>query len=220
MTNAASTSFEIPAPPEPGAVDVVDEMLVGLPAPPRARRRVLGGLLGAISVAALALSAQFVDDVGYAFSSPTPVALGDGRSATVGADLANRYVSVHASPSLAGAVSYSRWMFPGEHLVFPVAGREGEPVYVQVSAGQREAMERGEFHGRLTRFGAAGGRYANVGRYLRDTLRAPVTDQTWLLVEGDSPRSLFWAPVIASLLVALAFADLALLRSLFRRDEP
>lgn len=220
MTNAASTSFEIPAPPEPGTADVIDEMLVGLPAPPRVRRRVLGALLGAVSVVALGLSTQFIDDVAYAFSSTTPVALGDGRTAPVTADLANRYVSVHAAPSLAGAVSYSRWMFPGEHVVFPVAGREGEPLYVQVSAGQREAMERGEFHGRLTRFNAAGGRYANVGRYLHDTLRAPVSGQTWLLVEGDSPRSLFWAPVVTSLLVALALADLALLRSLFRRDDP
>jgi hypothetical protein len=117
---------------------------------------------------------------------------------------------------MADAVTYSRLLWPGEHLVFPVAGRDGTPIYVQVSQDGAQAMARGEFQGRLTRFGGAGGRYAGVGEYLRATHHAPVTADTWLLVDGATPRRHLWAPLLATLLLAIALSDLGLLRRLFR----
>lgn len=219
MSNTASAPFEIPAPPEPGTAEVIDDLLVGLPAPPRARRRVLSLLLTAVSLCSLALATQFLDDTLYAFSSSTPIALGDGRTASLTQDLSNRYVTLHAVPSLAGAVTYSRWLFPGEHLVFPVAGRDGEPVYIQLSSSQRQALVHGDFHGRLVHFDSAGGRYTNVGRYLHNTLRAPVTPHTWLFIEDTAPQNLLWAPLTACFLIALSLTNLFLLRRLLRPDN-
>lgn len=145
MTKATALYDDIPAPPPLGVDDAVDEMLVGLDAPPRARRRVLAVLLGGIAVVSLALAAQFTDDAVYALRGGSARSLGDGRVVS-SAELAahgNGYVTLRATPSMAGAVTYSRWLFPGEHLVFPIAGREGEAVYVQVSQDGAAAMARG-----------------------------------------------------------------------------
>lgn len=211
------TAAEIPAPPPPGTADAVDEVMAGFEAPPRTRRRVLTVLLSAISVAALFLAFQFKDDVGYAMSSATPTDLGEGLSANPAEAGANRLVTLRATPSMAGAVTYSRVLLPGQHLVFPVAGREGRaPIYVQVSQDDAGALRRGEFQGRLIPFRAAGGRYAGVGRYIHQRLDRSVGGDTWLLVDGATPRSAMWAPFVVSLLVALAISDLLLLARLLR----
>jgi len=221
MTNAATTTHDIPAPPAPGTEELIDEMLVGLPAPPRTRRRVLSVLLSGIAVASLFLAYQLKDDALYALSAGTPMALGDGRTATPAEAGLNRYVSLSASPSMAGAVQYSRWLLPGEHVVFPIAGRAGEaPMYLQVSRESAEAMTRGEFQGRLIRFAGAGGRYAGVGRFLHDRMGVGVNGDTWLVVDGASPRSVMWAPIVATLLLALALSDVALLARLLRPSKP
>lgn len=214
--NTATTADDIPAPPAPGQADALDEVLVGLPTPPRARRRVLAVLLSVIPVAALFLASQMVDDVRYAMAPTSALSLGDGRTADPASAGLDRYVTLRASPSMAGAVTYSRPLWPGEHLVFPVAGRDGVALYVQVSQDGAQAMARGEFTGRLTRFGGSGGRYAGVGEYLHGTLRAPVGADTWLLVDGATPRRNLWAPLLVTLLLAMALSDLGLLRRLFR----
>ncbi len=220
MSNATASSHEIPAPPPPGTADVVDEVLAGLDAPPQTRRRVLTGLLAAVSVASLFLALQFKDDVRYAMSSATPTDLGDGITATPASVGENHLVTLHARPSMAGAVTYSRVLVPGQHLVFPVAGREGRgSLYVQVSDENRDALTRGEFQGRLIRFDAAGGRYARVGAYLHDKLDARVTGATWLLVDGATPRSVMWAPFVVTLLLALALSDLLLMGRLLRPSK-
>ncbi len=206
-----------PPPPAPELADQIDEALVGLPAPPRARTRILGGLLAAISVVSVLLAVQLRDDVGYFFASTTPTELGDGSATTVGHLGANRFVHLTASPQIAGAVLYSRLLVPGDHMVFPVAGRSGEPLYVQVDGTQAAP---GEFSGRLIPFAGAGGRYGAVGRFLSHAMGAPVDGHTWLIVAGVAPRSLWWAPLLCSLLLALALTDLWFLGRLFRRSEP
>ncbi len=215
-SSTATTLDDIPAPPRPGEADALDEVLVGLPAPPRARRRILAVLLTAIPVVSLFLASQMLDDVRYAMASSTPVALGDGLTANPASVGLNQYVTLRATPGISGAVTYSRLLWPGEHLVFPVAGREGAAIYVQVSQDGQAAMTRGEFQGRLTRFGGSGGRYAGVSHYLHGTLRAPVHGDTWLLVDGATPRRHLWAPLVTTLLLAIALSDLGLLRRLFR----
>jgi len=217
--NTATTVDDIPAPPRPGEADALDEVLVGLSAPPRARRRILAVLLSAIPVAALFLASQMIDDVRYAMAPTSAVSLGDGRSADPASVGLNHYVTLTASPSMAGAVTYSRLLWPGEHLVFPIAGRDGTPIYVQVSQDGAQAMARGEFQGRLTRFGGAGGRYAGVGEYLHRSLRAPVGADTWLLVDGATPTRNLWAPLLVTLLLAIALSDLGLLFKLFRPNR-
>lgn len=220
MSNATATAHEIPAPPPPGTADVVDEMLTGLDAPPQARRRVLTVLLTAISAVSLFLAFQFKDDVRYAMSSSTPTDLGDGITASPASVGQNHLVTVRARPSMAGAVTYSRVLMPGQHMVFPVAGREGQaPIYVQVSDGDRNALTRGEFQGRLIPFDAAGGRYARVGTYLHDKLDPNVSGTTWLLVDGATPRSVMWSPFVVTLLLALALSDLLLMGRLLRPSK-
>ncbi len=203
----------------PSVDDAMDEVLVGLPAPPMGRRRLLAALLSGISVMALFLAVQLWDDTRYAMAPSTPEALGDGRVAQPTAADSNRYVTVEAVPSLANAVVYTRPIAPGERLVFAVAGRDGAPLYVQVDRDDARAPG-GTYAGRLIAFGGAGGRYARVESYLRHVMGARIDAHTWLLIDGVSPRSLLWAPFVSTLLVALALSDIALLVRLFRRSEP
>lgn len=220
MSNATAATHDIPAPPPPGTADVVDEMLTGLDAPPQARRRVLTGLLSAISVASLFLAVQFKDDLQYAMASAAPTDLGEGISASPTAADGNHFVTLRARPSMAGAVAYSRVLLPGQHMVFPVAGREGQaPLYVQVSDDHREALTRGEFQGRLIPFNAAGGRYARVGSFVREKFDRRVSGATWLLVDGATPRSVMWAPFVVTLLLALALSDVLLMVRLLRAPK-
>jgi hypothetical protein len=219
MSNTITNADDLSAPPAPDMADGIDALMADLPAPPRARRRVLAVLLSASAAMALFLAVQFRDDVAYAMASSQPVDLGEGVTAQPLLAGANRFVTLRAAPSMAGAVSYSRWLFPGQYVVFPVAGRQGrEAVYVQVSqdAEGAEAMRRGEFQGRLIPFRAAGGRYAGVGAYVRTHLDQRVSGDTWLLVDGVRPRSVMWAPFLATFLVALGLSNLAFLARLFR----
>ena len=50
--------------------------------------------------------------------------------------------------------------------------------------------------------------------------RAPVHADTWLLVDGATPQRNLWAPLLATLLLAIALSDLGLLRKLFRPAKP
>lgn len=216
MSDTVSNTDVLPPPPMPGAADTLDEVLVGLPAPPRVRAGVLGALLVAISFTAVFLAWQLWDDVQFAFASAVPMELGDGRTAEVKHLKPNRMVRVRAAPQMAGAVRYHRLFIPGEHVVFPVAGRTGEPLYIQVDGA---SVTSGEFTGRLIPFGGAGGRYARVGNFLARELGAPVTGGTYLIVDGVTPRSFWWAPLLVSFLLALAVSDLLLLYRLLRPIE-
>jgi hypothetical protein len=205
-----------PVPPPSAPDDELDAELAALPAPPATRVRVLGALLGAISLASVGLAYQLRDDVAFALAPAAPVVLGDARTAALSSALVNRVVSLRVTPQMAGAVRYTRPIAPGESLVFPVAGRAGESVYVQVDAS---AVHAGEVTGRLVPFSGAGGRYARVGRFLRDEMSGRVSGDTFLLVADASPRQYLWAPAVVSLLLALALLDLGLIARLFRRVD-
>jgi hypothetical protein len=205
-----------PVPPPSAPDEELDAELAALPAPPVARVRLLGALLGAISLASVGLAYQLRDDVAFAFAPATPVVLGDARTAAIPSALSNHVVTLRVAPQMAGAVRYTRPIAPGEALVFPVAGREGASVYVQMDA---RALHAGEVTGRLVPFSGAGGRYAQVGRFLRDEMSGRVSGDTFLLVADAAPRQYLWAPAVASLLLALALFDLGLIARLFRRVE-
>lgn len=203
------------APTPPPAPDAeLDSELAALPAPPQTRVRVLGALLGAISLVSLGLAYQLRDDVAFAFAPATPVVLGDATTAPIASTLANRTVTVRVTPQMAGAVRYTRPLTAGNYLVFPVAGRAGEALYVQVDGSEVHA---GEVTGRLVPFSGAGGRYGRVGRFLRDEMSGRVSGQTMLLVSDARPGQYLWAPLVASFLMALALFDLVMIGRLFKR---
>lgn len=212
-TTLANTS----APTPPSGPDAeLDRELADLPAPPQTRVRVLGALLGAISLVSVALSYQLRDDVAYAFSPAAPVVLGDATTATLPSTLANRTVTVRVTPQMAGAVRYTRPLTGGHYLVFPVAGRAGEALYVQVDNNEARA---GELTGRLVPFGGAGGRYNRVGRFLHDEMSGRVSGNTMLLISDARPSQYLWAPIAASFLMALALFDLVFIARLFKRVQ-
>jgi hypothetical protein len=217
-TPAMSTTLtKTPSAPTPPPSDSdLDSELAALPAPPRTRVRVLGALLGAISLVSVGLAAQLRDDVAFAFAPAAPVVLGDAATAAVPSALANRMVTFRVTPQMAGAVRYTRPLTMGDYLVFPVAGRAGEAIYVQVDGA---AVHAGQVTGRLVPFSGAGGRYNRVGRFLRDEMSGRVSGQTMLLVSDARPSQYLWAPALASFLLALALFDLVMLARLFRRVE-
>jgi hypothetical protein len=214
-TALSQTTAPVPTPPSPGDSEL-DAELAALPAPPQTRVRLLGALLGAISLVSVGLAFQLRDDVAFAFAPAAPVALGDARSAPISSTLVNRVVSLRVTPQMAGAVRYTRPITTGDYVVFPVAGRVGESVYVQVDGS---AVHAGEVTGRLVPFSGAGGRYARVGSFLRQEMNSRVTGQTFLLVSDATPSQYLWAPAVVSLLLALALLDLGLIFKLFKRVD-
>lgn len=201
-----------PQAPSPSDGDL-DNELAALPAPPQTRVRVLGALLTAISAASIGLAVQLRDDVSFALSSSTPIAMGDARTAAFSEAFANRMVSIEVTPQLAGGVRYSR-LVGSEYLVFPAAGRSGEAVYVQVAS---DAVHAGQITGRLIPFSGAGGRYSRVGSFLRSEMQGSVSGSTFLLIADATPAQYLWAPVVASILIALALTDAGLMIRLFRK---
>lgn len=204
---------DLPSPPSwELPEDAIDDVLVGLPAPPRARVRVLAVLLACMAVVSLALAARFRDDLAYAFTGQEALVAGDARTAELRPDLRNHFVEVAGvAPSMAGAVRYTRPLDAETRVVYPVAGRDGAMLFVD--APERDGLT-GTFHGRLIRFEDAGGRYARIGRYLAGVMRQPVDGRTYLLVAHRTPDSYLWELVPFVLMLALALTDLTLLARL------
>jgi hypothetical protein len=58
------------------------------------------------------------------------------------------------------------------------------------------------YSGRMIRFAQAGGSYKSVRAYLEQRLGAPVGDDAWLLVDGETPRDRYWLVALYAMLGA------------------
>ncbi len=185
------------------AVDEFDPELEALPAPPRGRRLTHVFLLAAVIVLAAVLVVRLLPDVGYYLSASAPADLGRvGAIDARGLD-ANRYVRVVGMPMLGRAVRFRRFVRPGVFRVFPLMNEDRllVQVYLPASGAERGASPV-EFAGRLVPLGRAPRGYGAVIGYLRDALGHEVPAGAFVLIAGERPSDLWWAPWAMLVLVA------------------
>ncbi len=195
-------------PSPPGAPrdleDGLDPELVALHAPPQGQRLMALTVMAAAVVAALALMLSLRSDLRYALADAQPTDLGRADQVDISHLVPNSYVRIEGLPTLARAVRFSRG--PGSsYRVFALAGQR--QIYVQVADGDSATFARSEYTGRLVTFGDLGGRYAELSRYLRSDLHLPVTQESFLILADEPPRSYSWAWLVGLICLGFVLLD-------------
>lgn len=214
-----SSSAELALPPQ--AKDELDPELLALPDPPRKGRTVTLLVLAAAVVASLAMTFALRRDVAYAFSRSSALEVGELRTAspTTLAESENRQVRAEGMLGAAGSILYERPFTDDTFRALPVAGRNDAWVEVRVPAGKEN--NRWEpprtFSGRLVRFESAGPRHRGLAQAIETATYAPVPENAWLLVDGDTPASTRGSAALAALFLGFAMWNVLAMIRLVRR---
>jgi len=168
--------------------------------------------MAAAVVAALGLALSLRLDMAFTLADRAPVDLGPVGDLSVEQLPVNAYVTLSGTPTIAHAVRFTRGL-GGDYRLFPLAGQR--LVYVQV-ADRTAAMARGQFTGRLVRFGDLGGRYAPVLDHLSRVAKQPVTRDSLVLLADEAPADYYWTWVVALFCVGFVALDSLFILRWFR----
>lgn len=217
---AARGVAALPVPP-PGAGEAIDPELLALPAPPRGRRIVAAASMALAVTASLALLGTLRADLAYFFSDAAVVELGEATALDVRALEPGSFVRISGTPMASATVHYQSLVGGTTYAVFPLAGQRDVFVRVEAESADAEARAaRRDFAGRLTTFGALGGRIAAVRGALRDRLGLPVTSETYLLLADEAPGDDVGVVALAALCLAFLGLNAWLAARWFRRAPP
>jgi hypothetical protein len=228
MKNSPASTAAVPARslarlpvPAPGSGEAIDPELLALPAPPRGRR-ILGAASIALAVtAALAMLSTLRADLAYFFAAREVVDLGEVTALDTRALEPGTFVRISGTPMASSTVHYQSLLGGTTYAVFPLAGQRDVFVRVAVDGADEEARAaRRDFAGRLTTFGALGGRIGAVRNYLRDRLGLPVTSETYLLLADEAPGDDIGVLALAALCVGVIVLNVWLAVRWFRRAAP
>ena len=185
-------------------VDGIDADLAALPAPSRARSLSGMALMVTVMLLSLGLMIRFGGDLQYFGSSrAAPRDLGRADRVSVGSLENNEYVRLEAMPMASQAVRFRRLARDGTFRIYPLAGQPKIFVERFTPEGRGTArQEHGVYSGRMIRFARAGGSYQSVRAYLEQQLGAPVDDDAWLLVDGETPGDRYWIVSLYAVLIA------------------
>jgi hypothetical protein len=183
-----------------------DPELLALPDPPRRERTFTVALLAVTAIASCAMSLALRGDVGYAFSAPASMDLGELRDVRVAAALDNRYVRGHGGLGAVGAIRFERPFEGDTYRVSPVAGRRDLWVEVRVPAGEEGGryVPPSSFAGRLVSFDDAGPRHRGLARAIEDATGEAVLPGARVLVDGEAPSRARWTVALAAVFLAFA----------------
>ena len=196
--------------------------LEALPAPRRPWRRATLAALSLSALGSLALAFALRGEAVFALESGPPVDLGElaqfhGSSAHV-----NTWVHGTGALRADGAVRYAR---PLERDTYRLAQVEGnDKLWVQVSVPEDPADPEGahfvaptSFVGRLIPVSRAGIRHGMVRAAVSDAWQGKVTDDAWLLVDGEAPKTTRWALALCGLFLGFATFSLIWLAKLTQK---
>ncbi|MEZ4257271.1 MAG: hypothetical protein R3A78_16400 [Polyangiales bacterium] len=156
-------------------------------------------------------------DLRYFVANSSPRVLGEASHVQSNRLSPEKYVNVAGSPMLAHTVEYRRAVSGARYVVFPLAGQR--TIFVEMRAEDAENPERmakREFTGRLVTFGELGGRYGEVANYLSDSMSLPVSSETFLVREGESPKACLPSFLLALLCALVIAMNLVLFARWFR----
>ncbi len=183
-----------------------DRDLTNLPEPRRPWRRATFIAMAAAALCAVTLAVNLVPEVVFALGDATPVELGELAPAKLERQHHNRWVHAAGSLSVDRAIRYQR---PLEGDSYRLAEVEGNPkvwVQVRVPAGEEgpHFVPPGSFVGRLLSARELSVRQQGLPEAMAQAGLGSMTDDDWILIDGEAPRTMRW--VIGLVLLLLAFA--------------
>jgi hypothetical protein len=183
--------------------------LEALPAPRRPWRRATLAALALSALGSLTLAFELRGEAVFALESGPPVDLGELSQFHASSTHANTWVHGNGTLRPDGAVRYAR---PLEEDTYRLAQVEGnDKLWVQVSVPDDPGDPEGahfvaptSFVGRLIPVSRAGIRHSMVRAAVSDAWQGKVTDDAWLLVDGEAPRTTRWALGLCGLFLGFA----------------
>jgi hypothetical protein len=191
----------------------LDQELAALPAPPGKRGR-NPWLMGIVLVLSILILWWFRFEVAYFFASSTPMDLGDATELDVQDLPSNAYVTLEAWPNPTRAVKFQRRFRKAIYRVVPAVGQKKlllqtvrVPEEGEAEQSQDYSELEGSYTGRLISFGdlestfLTRSGYKSVRIFFREKLFHEITDDCYLLMSGETPRS-YWGYILLALIVA------------------
>ncbi len=202
-----------------GDREEVDPELLELPDPPKGERRMTLVLLLVTALASLAMVVSLRHDAAYAFSEKASTDVGDLRTTNAASFGANRYVEAHGMLAMSQALRYERPFESDTYRIAPVAGRSNVWVETRVPAGQEGSryVPKEQFSGRLIPFSSTGPRHRGLRSAITGETGIVVSDDAWLVVDGEAPTDSRWAVSLVVLFSVFALWNLAAFFRLARR---
>ena len=183
--------------------------LEALPAPRRPWRRATLAALALSALGSIALAFELRGEAVFALESGPPVDLAELSRFHASSEHANTWVHGTGALRADGAVRYAR---PLEDDTYRLAQVEGnDKLWVQVSVPADPSDPEGahfvaptSFVGRLIPVSRAGIRHGMVRAAVSDAWQGKVTDDAWLLVDGEAPKTTRWALGLCGLFLGFA----------------
>jgi len=201
------------------APDAVDPELVALPAPPKGERTATVLLMVVTAVAALASAFSLRGEASYAFTPGAPMELGELATLRPSADLANTYVRGSGLLRTTGAIKYGRPAEGDSFRLAQLAGTSNVWVEIRVPEGFEgpRFVPPSTFAGRLVPLADVGLRHLGLADAIRAGGTTDLPADTWVLIDGCSPRGSRWATALALLFTAFAAWNVAGIARVLRR---
>lgn len=197
MSSSQSPALASGAPPA--------DDLTELPAPRRPLRRLTFAVMALTAAFAVFLAIGLRGELVYALRSGAPRDVGELGSFDLDGARPNQWVRGGGALSSTDVVRYFR---PLERDGYRLARLEGNPrlwVELRLPPGADGArfVAPGSFVGRLVPSREAGLRYGALAHAVAEAGRPALAADTWLLIDGESPRSTRW--VLGLFVVLLGF---------------
>lgn len=203
-----------------------DPELIALPAPPKRERSLTVILVSLTAIASAMVAWSLRGEARYAFSSGEPTDVGDLVAFRPGAAHDNHYVRGVGNLGTSGAIRYGRAAEGDSFRLAPIAGNDKLWVEIRVPEGFEgpRFIPPTSFAGRLVPLRDSGLRHASLRTAVEERGGVKVAEDSWVLVDGTSPRASRWAAALAALFVGFSiwnvFSAIRLLARVRDSDAP
>lgn len=199
--------------------DAVDPELLALPAPPKGERTATVVLMVITAIAALMAGFSLRGEASYAFTKGAPTELGELATLRPSAELSNTYVRGTGLLATQGAIKYGRPLEGDSFRLAKLAGTSNVWVEIRVPEGFEgpRFVPPSTFAGRLVPLADVGLRHLGLADAIRAGGTAELPADTWVLIDGCSPRGSRWATALTLLFAGFAAWNLLGVARVLRR---
>lgn len=191
--------------PSATAVAGPDPELAQLPMPRHPWRRMTVLSLLLCSVLSIALLFGLRGELAFSMIRQAPTPLGELAAPALRAQPVNQWVQATGQLSDHGGIRYQRPLEADSFRLVPLQGQPRIWVQVRVPAGYENEhfVPPANFVGRLLKVGNLGLRYSALREAITDAgwPKSQMADDSWILVDGESPSSIRWVMGLAAVLV-------------------
>lgn len=181
-----------------------DPELEALPEPRRPGRMLTLAAMTLTVLFSLFMTYSLIGEARYAMQRGRPLDLGNLARAVPTSGQANTWVRGEAALATTGAIRYSRPLETDSYRMTRVADNDRIWVQIRVPAGleDRYFVPPTSFVGRLVPISEAGLRHRGLEQ------AAGMSDNAWLLIDGEAPSTTRWALGLLTLFVAFAIFNI------------